>query len=130
MDFSKAFDCVLHGRLLQKLECLNINHWIIHCIREFLSNIKQSVAVLDHLSTSTNVKSGVPQGSVPGPLPFLIYIDDLPVGISSSIRNFADDCVLCRKIVTINGTHDLQNDINLSFYVVVSGKCELILKKM
>lgn len=112
LDFSRAFDCVPHQRLLQKLETLNMDPSLIFWIRQFLTNRTQSVAISNQLSSSTDVKSGVPQGSVLGPLLFLIYINDLPINISSSIRLFADDCVLYKKIVHTADTCTLQSDLN------------------
>ena len=76
------------------------------------SNRKQRVVIGGEHSTWTQVISGVPQGTVLGPLLFLTYISDLPNNIHSSIRLFADDCVLYREIKNENDSQELQKDLN------------------
>ena len=112
MDFSKAFDTVPHQRLLLKLDHLGIRSHIKRWIAGFLTKRQQRV-VLDGQSSSTSpVTSGVPQGTVLGPLLFLAYINDLPDQLISNIRLFADDVILYRPINTPEDTDILQNDIN------------------
>ena len=107
VDFSKAFDLVPHGRLLTKIANSGVDPRVVVWIREFLSGRTQRVRVEGQLSEEVRVTSGVPQGSVLGPLLFLAYINDIGRNIESTIRLFADDCVIYRKI--------LNNDfINLS----------------
>lgn len=113
IDFSKAFDTVPHQRLLYKLSKLNIHPSIIHWIAQFLSNRNQAVHLGQDKSPSLPVISGVPQGSVLGPLLFLIYINDLPLHITSSIRLFADDCVIYRRITKPEESLILQQDLNM-----------------
>lgn len=98
VDFSKTFDRVPHRRLIHKLTKLNIDHTVVSWIKEFLSNRVQFTLVNNHNSSLFPVTSGVPQGSLLGPLLFLTYINDLPDGVKSNIRLFADDCVICRYI--------------------------------
>ena len=93
LDFSKAFDTVPHNRFLNKLDRY-AHTWISN----FLKYRKQRVVIGGEHSTWTQVMSGVPQGTVLGPLLFLTYINDLPNNIHSSIRLFADDCILYREI--------------------------------
>jgi len=96
-DFAKAFDKVPHKRLLHKLQwyMYGISGEILQWIDSFLHNRSQKVVVEDTFSTPTSVTSGVPQGTVLGPLLFLAYINDLPDYLSyCSIRLFADDCIL------------------------------------
>ena len=90
-DFSKAFDTVPHHRLLVKLENYGITGGTLEIIRDFLTDRWMRVGVGDHFSEFTRIISGVPQGSILGPLLFLLYINDLPEAIKSKIFMFADD---------------------------------------
>ena len=103
MDFSKAFDTVPHQRLLTKLHHVGIRNNILTWIDQFLTQRHQRVVVDGESSERSPVASGVPQGTVLGPLLFLIYINDLPAKLSSSVRLFADDCILYREIVFVSG---------------------------
>lgn len=112
LDFSKAFDRVPHHRLLTKLSRLNIHSNILSWVKDFLSSRLQFTSANTCTSSFKPVTSGVPQGSVLGPLLFLIYINDLPSCVSSRIRIFADDCVIYRIISCDNDREALQTDIN------------------
>ena len=94
LDFSKAFDKVTHSRLVQKLEFYGIRVKPLQWIELFLSNRLQQVAV----EGSYSITSGVPQDSVPGPTLFLIHINDLVMHIQSTVRLFADDCLIYHPI--------------------------------
>ena len=113
LDFQKAFDKVPHQRLLSKLEFYGIRGNILKWITKWLTSRTQRVVVDGEISSPANVKSGVPQGTVLGPLMFLIYINDIADNISSetSIRLFADDCLLYRVIKSFSDTVTLQNDL-------------------
>jgi len=91
LDFAKAFDKVPHVRLIQKLECHGIDGKLKYWIAEWLTNRKQRVCVNGTLSDWKTVLSGVPQGSVLGPILFLIFINDLDYNITNWILKFADD---------------------------------------
>jgi ribonuclease P/MRP protein subunit RPP40 len=92
LDFSKVFDVVPHKRLLHKLLSYGVNGKIHTWISNFLQNRRQRVVVDGETSTWAEVLSGVPQGTVLGPLLFLIYINDITENIASELRLFADDC--------------------------------------
>lgn len=113
LDFEKAFDKVSHRRLLKKAEFYGISGKVLDWTRDFLSNRSQQVLLEGQSSTETSVTSGVPQGSVLGPLLFLIYINDLPKRpTSSTTRLFADDSLLYRRISSSEDTKLLQEDLN------------------
>ena len=91
LDFQKAFDKVPHQRIIFKLKshCIGIN--IINWIEQWLSDRRQRVVVDGEVSNWKPVLIGVPQGSVLGPVLFLIYINDLEEGVTSQILTFADE---------------------------------------
>ena len=107
LDFSKA---VPHERLLLKV----IQGKVLQWIRSFLSRRKQAVVINGIKSNASNVLSGVPQGSVMGPLLFLIYINDLPIQISPQVLLFADDV----KLYCPNQQSDI-----ITKEVVIDGGC-------
>lgn len=95
-----------------KLSKLNLGPKILTWIREFLTSCSQFLTVNGHNSYPLAVTSGMPQGSVLGPLLFLIYINDLPLHASSNIHMFADDCVIYCTITNTSAQVALQDDIN------------------
>ena len=101
MDFAKAFDNVPHRRLLHKLDYYGIRGSTHKWINSWLSGRTQQVVLVGQASDPVPVLSGVPKGSVLGPILFLIFINDLPDNIRSSVRLFTDDCVLYRNIYSI-----------------------------
>ena len=90
-DISKAFDKVWHKGLLHKLSNLGIRGNLLKWFHSYLHNRKQCVVINGTKSYLKNVQAGVPQGSILGPLLFLIYINDLVVNIDCNIKLFADD---------------------------------------
>ena len=114
-DLKKAFDSVPHRSLVAKLESIGLNKYILRWIIFYLSNRLQYVVLNGEKSPTHMVKSGVPQGSVLGPLLFLIYINDTtqePISIESVMNLYADDTLLYRVISSPNDYVKLQNDIN------------------
>ena len=112
LDFSKAFDVVPHQRLLGKLRHCGINGRALKWIADFLSRRTQRVVVDGAYSWWSPVHSGVPQGTVLGPLLFLIYINDLPDSVSRTVRLFADDCLVYREVGSIDDQLALQRDLD------------------
>ena len=98
LDFSKAFDKVSHSRLLLKLNSYGVRGNLLKWIQDFLSGRTQQVVLEGSSSDTSPVTSGVPQGSVLGPLLFLAFINDLPSRVKSRTGMFADDCLVDRKI--------------------------------
>ena len=114
LDFSKAFDTVPHQRLLRKLGLCGINGDTHTWISEFLCHRTQSVMVEGVRSHEDSVDSGVPQGTVLGPLLFLIYISDLPSVLDpdTAVRLFADDCLVYRSVRGVEDQRRLQQDLD------------------
>ena len=94
LDISKALDKVWHEEIIFKLQQNGISDDLLNILSDFLRNRKQRVTLNGQSSAWTNVNSGVPQGSILGPLLFLIYINDLPDGLSCNAKLFADDTSL------------------------------------
>ena len=111
LDFAKAFDTVPHKRLLSRLESYGIDGKIHNWIRSFLCNRHQRVILDGEGSELAPVRSGVPQGTVLGPILFLCYINDLPDCVKSQTRLFADDCLLYRAIKSVTDQLQLQRDL-------------------
>ena len=111
MDFAQAFDKVPHRKLLYKLDHYGIRGSIHKWISSWLSERSQKVVLDGQASDPVPVLSGVPQGSVLGPFLFLIFIYDLPDNIRSSVRLFADDCVLYRNIKSPIDCKILEDDL-------------------
>ena len=112
LDFAKAFDTVAHERLLEKVENYGITNGLQNWIRSFLEGRTQRVVVDGKTSDAAAVKSGVPQGSVLGPLLFLIFINDLAEHTSTTVCLFADHCVMYRQIDNVHDCKVLQEDFN------------------
>ena len=111
LDFSKAFDMVPHRRLKEKLYASGITGKTQKWICNFLSSRTHEVVVNGSKSDIQAVTSGVPQGTVLGPLLFLLYINDIEKNLHSKIRLFADDSAIYREIQTENDSHILQEDL-------------------
>ena len=112
LDFSKAFDKVDHNILLTKLRTIGISDQLCVWISSFLKERKQFVAVEGAVSSESSVISGVPQGTVLGPLLFLIFIADISDGLlSSTATSFADDTRVLRPVSNVQDCGALQGDL-------------------
>jgi hypothetical protein len=93
-DFLKTLDLAPHDRLLTKIAALGVDSRVVAWVREFLLGRMQRFRVGGQLSEEVGVTSGVPQGSILGPLLFLAYVNDIWINTKSTIRLFADDCII------------------------------------
>ena len=109
LDISKAFDKVWTRGLLSKIKSFRIKGKLFNWIIDYLTNRKQRVFLDGKYSKWSEVKAGVPQGSILGPIFFLIYINDLTENIKSNIRLFADDTMIYAEVDDPKITSDLLN---------------------
>ena len=114
LDISKAFDKVWHDGLIFKLKQNGISGSLLKLFENYLLNRKQRVVLNGTYSDYSIIESGVPQGSVLGPLLFLIYINDLEINIKSNIKFFADDTMLFSIVKDpVISANDLNHDLNI-----------------
>lgn len=104
VDFRKAFDLVDHDLLLEKTKCYKCSNDFVSLMKSYLGNRQQVVSVNNEMSDSGFIKCGVPQGSILGPLLFLIFINDLPLYLPDQVKAdlYADDTTI----------YDAQTDLN------------------
>ena len=112
LDFSKAFDSVVHSFLTIKLEAYGFHGKVLNWLTEFLINRKQRVVIGSAHSNWLDVLSGVPQGSVLGPLLFVIFINDLPEQFQNLCKLFADDSKLLAVIRNSSELLSVQEDLD------------------
>ena len=114
IDFKKAFDTISHVILIKKLETFGFDKSVINWFRSYLSERKQHTIANGRLSTWKEVTYGVPQGSILGPLLFLLYVNDLPsINLNSDIGLYADDTVLtCTGTNMANINSKIQQDMD------------------
>jgi hypothetical protein len=129
LDLAKAFDKVPHQRLLLKLENYGIRGKVHNWISAWLSDRSQRVCLQGKVSGWRTVASGVPQGSVLGPILFLIFIDDLDSDIVNSILKFADDTKLYGSVGSDESRVRLQKDLDLLFKWAKSWQMEFNVEK-
>ena len=130
LDFSKAFDKCDHGIILDKLSALGITGKLNQWIETFLRNRKQIVVVNGSKSEPVWVTSGVPQGSVLGPLLFLILMYDITDGITNALlSSFADDTKVWRGINSAACSNLLQNELNIIYNWAIQNNMQFNDKK-
>ena len=112
LDYAKAFDTLPHKRLLTKLSGYGTGGKLLKWIAAFLEGRRQRVIVNGSKSSWTRVTSGIPQGSVLGPLLFVWYVNDMPEKITSTAYMFADDTKVYRNIKTHIDREVLQSDLS------------------
>ena len=108
LDLSKAFDTIPHNKLSHKLSSYDTHGQLLNWIDAFLTDRKQQVVLNGEISQPQSVISGVPQGSVLGPL---CYINDIPTVVKSNIKLYADDALLYRNINSEEDITILQQDL-------------------
>ena len=114
LDISKAFDKVWHDGLIFKMRQNGISGQLLKLFQNYLNNRKQRVVINGFQADYSNIESGVPQGSVLGPLLFLIYINDLERNIKSNVKFFADDTMLFSIVNDhILSASELNHDLNV-----------------
>jgi hypothetical protein len=111
LDFKKAFDTLPHERLYSKLKAHAVEGKILEWIKEWLHNRKQRVVLNGEASDWEEVVSGVPQGSVLGPVLFTIFINDLDQGIKNTVKKLADDTKLIGKAGTEEEVNSIKEDL-------------------
>ena len=112
LDFQNAFDKVPHQRLILKVKSHGMGNSIINWIEQWLTCRRQRVVVDGEVSSWKSVLSGVPQGSVLGPILCLVYINDLEEGVTGTILKFLDDITLFSKTKEIGDNQNVQDDID------------------
>ena len=110
--FKKAFHSVPHIHLLSKLHSYGFCDPLLGWLKSFLIGRHQRVCIHDTVSSWQNVTSGIPQGSVLGPVHFPLYINDLPDTVTSNVYMFADDAKIYRPMTSHEDTTILQNDLD------------------
>ena len=131
LDLAKAFDSVSHTILLRKMHCYGIRGIALQLFKSYLSSRSQFVKLpCGTKSSLTSVEYGVPQGSILGPLLFLLFINDLPCATNLYIKLFADDTFLCAQNKDFSS---LENEVNIElekvFIWLASNKLTLNIKK-
>ena len=127
-DFAKAFDTVSHDKVLQKLKSrFGIDGRLLKFLQEYLRNRKQNVILNNIKSEILDVRSGVPQGSILGPLLFVLFIDDIyqTIDVNTRISSYADDTKIWKPILSEADCQALQTGINSLYKWCIDNKLKL-----
>lgn len=133
-DYSKCFDKIDHNKLISKLQLIGIRGDLLRWLTSYLANRSQAVVINNYISSWVPVPSGVPQGSILGPLLFLIYVNDIDICLRfSKVLCFADDMKIFKAISSSSDALSLQDDLNrLSEYCTANklflnpSKCSVV----
>ena len=112
LDYSKAFDTVPHQRLLKQVGSFGVTDQALQWIESFLSNRRQRVRVNNDVSDWSPVISGIPQGSILGPILFTLFVSDIPQAIDCLISMFADDTKLYKILVSEASGDELEESLH------------------
>ena len=112
IDLQKAFDTVNHDILLKKLSIIDFSDHTVKCFQSYLSNSKFMVNVENSFSETSSISSGVPQGSILGPLLFMIYVNDMPMAVKFDLLLNADDTCL---VFESKNVKDIEKQLNEYF---------------
>ena len=115
LDISKAFDKVWHDGIIYKLTQNGISEDLLNLLEDFLKERKQRVVLNGQVSTWKNINAGVPQGSILGPMLFLIFINDLTEGLTTNVKLFPDDTSL---FSVVHDTQTSANDLNKDLEII------------
>ena len=130
LDLAKAFDSVDHSILIRKLKHYGIRGLPLQLLRSYLSDRNQFVKLNDANSSLIDILFGVPQGSILGPLLFLIFINDLPEATNLYVKLFADDMFLCAQDTNLESLENYVNiELDKVFVWLASNKLTLNVKK-
>ena len=112
IDFQKAFDTINHDILLKKLSITDFSDHTVKWFRSYLSNRKFMVNLKNSFSEVSSISCGVPQGSILGPLLFLIYVNDMPMAVKCDLFLYADGTCL---VLQSKNVKDIEKQLNEDF---------------